>query len=540
MANTVIAIKKSSTPSATPSSLANGELAINYADGKLFYKAANGSILAITSGTTSNAFSTVNANGTLILSDSPTGILTLLSANGITITGDAINDKVTIGYNVPAVNATSQSFNTNGTDTNFSLSANVLNQRNIIVSINGLLQIPTTHYTISGGTLSFTTAPIANSTVEARSIEGVVTSSGAISSSSNGSGLLLGALQSSSFTAESGYIYPINTTNNPVTVTLPANPVPGQQIVLTDYAGTFTSNNCIVYPNGKKISGLTSNVSLYTDREGAAIVYVDSTQGWLAYGNFIQSPIGSYRGTYLLVAGGGGAPAGVSGASESGGGGAGGMLAGNTTLSTGTTYTFNVGSGGSTGSNSGANTTGFGLTAIGGGYGTVIAIGGNGGSGGGTYGLAGGSGTTGQGNAGGTGQGNGGTPGGGGGAGAAGGSGASGGNGGIGLQSSITGTSTYYAGGGGGTSGNGGSGGGGNGGNVAPTGAGKSGTVNTGGGGGGGWSSGSTAGGAGGSGVAIVSVPSINYSGIITGSPNVSINGIYTVIKFTVSGTYTA
>lgn len=185
MANTVIALKKSGTSSATPASLADGELAINYADGKLFYKAANGSILSI-SGTRSNTFSTVNANGTLVVSDSPSTILTLLSANGITITGDAVNDKVTIGYNIPAINATSQSFTANGTATNFTLSANVLNQRNIIVSINGLLQIPTTHYTISESTLTFTDAPIANSTIEARSIEGVVTSSG---SGSSGSGL---------------------------------------------------------------------------------------------------------------------------------------------------------------------------------------------------------------------------------------------------------------------------------------------------------------------------------------------------------------
>ena len=44
MANTVIALKKSGTPSSVPSDLANGELAINYADGKLYYRAANGTI----------------------------------------------------------------------------------------------------------------------------------------------------------------------------------------------------------------------------------------------------------------------------------------------------------------------------------------------------------------------------------------------------------------------------------------------------------------------------------------------------------------
>ena len=94
MANTTIAIKKSSTPSAEPTNLANGELAINFADGKLFYKNVSGQIVSFTSG--SNSFGTVNANGTLIVADTTGDILTLEAGNNITITADAINDKITI------------------------------------------------------------------------------------------------------------------------------------------------------------------------------------------------------------------------------------------------------------------------------------------------------------------------------------------------------------------------------------------------------------------------------------------------------------
>lgn len=46
MANT-IKIKRSSTASAVPSSLEYGELAINYADGKLFYKNASNQIVEL-------------------------------------------------------------------------------------------------------------------------------------------------------------------------------------------------------------------------------------------------------------------------------------------------------------------------------------------------------------------------------------------------------------------------------------------------------------------------------------------------------------
>ena len=47
MANT-IKIKRSSTPSQTPSSLDYGELALNYADGKLYYKNSSNNIVEFT------------------------------------------------------------------------------------------------------------------------------------------------------------------------------------------------------------------------------------------------------------------------------------------------------------------------------------------------------------------------------------------------------------------------------------------------------------------------------------------------------------
>lgn len=94
MANTVISHKKSATPSAVPPDLANGELAINYADGKLFYKAANGTIATITN--PFNYFGTVNANNSLVVSDTPGDVLTLLAGTNIVLSTDTINDTITI------------------------------------------------------------------------------------------------------------------------------------------------------------------------------------------------------------------------------------------------------------------------------------------------------------------------------------------------------------------------------------------------------------------------------------------------------------
>ncbi len=279
-----------------------------------------------------------------------------------------------------------------------------------------------------------------------------------------------------------------------------------------------------------------------------------TTSGWL--------PIGgqSYSVEYIIVAGGGG------GAELFGAGGAGGVLTGSYTVAAATNYSFTVGAGGAGAPTTiegigvvGSNSTGFSLTANGGGYGGAKVNGGSGGSGGGGGGwggvaYTGGAGTAGQGNTGGNGTAvYDGAGGGGGGAGAVGGTASlkQAGNGGNGVIWP-SGGATYYGGGGGGscwqgstsgvgTNGTGGLGGGGIGG--GSTGAlnavGQAGTANTGGGGGAGvrnQNSTSYGGGAGGSGVVI-----IRYAGAQKGSGGtVTSSGGYTYHTFTSSGTFTA
>jgi hypothetical protein len=78
--------------------LANGEIAINYADGRIYYLNANGSIASISGGGSSSySFSTINVNSSLVLATSPTDILTLAGANGITVTACTSTKTITIG-----------------------------------------------------------------------------------------------------------------------------------------------------------------------------------------------------------------------------------------------------------------------------------------------------------------------------------------------------------------------------------------------------------------------------------------------------------
>ena len=127
-------------------------------------------------------------------------------------------------------------------------------------------------------------------------------------------------------------------------------------------------------------------------------MYVDSTQGWIAYSGFNALTPG-YPVSYLAIAGGG-----SGGINSAGGGGAGGLLNKNTAFIPGITYSFVIGAGGAAVSaigtiqitgNVGSNTTitaissnplnTFTTTLYGGGYGSGIT-GGNGGSGGGNLG----------------------------------------------------------------------------------------------------------------------------------------------------------
>lgn len=267
---------------------------------------------------------------------------------------------------------------------------------------------------------------------------------------------------------------------------------------------------------------------------------------------------------FLVIAGGGG---GGMGAGLGGGGGAGGMRTSTeSNVAPGTVITVIVGAGGGStdsrflvgtnGLNSSISSPGItNLSTVGGGRGGSQdvftpdhggALGGGSGGGGSTANpgpASGGTGTSGEGNAGGQG-GRPATPtgiygGGGGGKGSAGQSGTvpAQGTGGAGEASPVTGTPVFYASGGAGGPGGAQPGGGGNNGAIA-----QNGQAYFGGGGGGGNdddSNPAAISGTGGTGVVIMNVPTSKYTGTTTGSPDISVSGPLTIIKFTGSGSYT-
>lgn len=74
----------------------------------------------------------------------------------------------------PAANVSSDQFTANGSQTAFALSSSIANQNNAIVIVNGLVQAPTLHYTISGSTLNFNFTLPADSFIEVKSLDKLV------------------------------------------------------------------------------------------------------------------------------------------------------------------------------------------------------------------------------------------------------------------------------------------------------------------------------------------------------------------------------
>ena len=447
---------------------------------------------------------------------------------------------------------------------------------NCIVSLNGVIQSPTSAYTISGSTIVFSDALTSSDSIDFILVLGDVLSIGTPSDNSvtlnkltatgtkDATTFLRGdntfatvstdgtadwdtTVKTTGFTATANKGYFCNTTSAAFTVTLPSSPSAGDEIIIVDYAGTFATNNLTI-TSTPKINSSTNDVTLTTNREATRLVYIDSTQGYIAYSGVNEGTSPSltdspptYTADFLVIAGGG--SGGYSSGSGGGAGGyrnsfstetsgGGGSSETSLTFNPGTVYTVTVGAGGAaaTGAGRGNNgndssISGTGITTItstGGGGGGGNALGGNnGGSGGGAGGL----GTANQGF-------NGGSAGnaGGGGAGEAGNTDGAG-QGGDGVASSITGSSVTRGGGGGANTGGGGTGGGGS---DYPN---NDATANTG--SGGAWWNGTGNSGSGGSGVVILRVPTANYSGTTTGSPTVTTDGSDKVIVFNASGSYT-
>jgi hypothetical protein len=190
IANTIVRLRNSGVSGNVPSSLYFGELALNYADGKLFFKSSNGSVVSFSSGSGSsaNSFATINVNSTLIIANSSTSTLKFVAANGISITANANTNTITIGdsstqelaqaaFNA-ANNASSNSsvftstvntFLGDGSNRYFTLTTVPQDINYTTLIIGGVAQ-PRSYYSVVGSLLTTSSAPASGAIVEVTTV----------------------------------------------------------------------------------------------------------------------------------------------------------------------------------------------------------------------------------------------------------------------------------------------------------------------------------------------------------------------------------
>ena len=64
------------------------------------------------------------------------------------------------------------------------------------------------------------------------------------------------------------------------TLTLPASPTLGQEVVVVDATGSAATNNITILRNGGKINGLTEDAILDVNQGTSIFTYTGTTLGW--------------------------------------------------------------------------------------------------------------------------------------------------------------------------------------------------------------------------------------------------------------------
>jgi len=154
----------------------------------------------------------------------------------------------------------------NGVLTSFTMSTVAPTTITAIVSVNGIIQEPTTAYTISGSTITFTSPPPSGARIGVRAL---------------GSGEQGFVIRSADFNAVATGRYGVDTSGGIVTATLPASPSAGEALYFMDAGGAFGTNTFTVDRNGNTINGAASNLAKTTNGESFGLMYTGST--WRTY-----------------------------------------------------------------------------------------------------------------------------------------------------------------------------------------------------------------------------------------------------------------
>ena len=206
--------------------------------------------------------------------------------------GAAIEIRAFVQKEITSTDLSVNEFTGNGSTTSFTLSAPAI-ENNTFVYINGVYQFKST-YSVSGNTITFSTAPPNTSGIEVVSaaftttdigvpgdntvttdkiVDGAVTAA-KIASAPISVGITT-AVTSTSITATVNTHVYVSAAGR--TITLPASPTIGQRVLIT--VGNFTDT--VVGRNGSKIMGSATDFTMDAAYLSIQFIFTDATQGWV-------------------------------------------------------------------------------------------------------------------------------------------------------------------------------------------------------------------------------------------------------------------
>ena len=194
-----------------------------------------------------------------------------------------------------------------GSTTAFTLSRSIDDENNTFVFIQGVYQDKST-YSLSGTTLTFSTAPQNGYTIEVMSFDSISIASAGVTSFNGSTGAVTGVASFngstgavtgvSSYNGSTGAVssdYSVSVISSATTavkntlyvftasaaLTLPAGVV-GNSIKISNRSGTAT---CTIVPNGTdKIMGSNTTLTLDTASASFELIFSGTAQGWVIIG----------------------------------------------------------------------------------------------------------------------------------------------------------------------------------------------------------------------------------------------------------------
>lgn len=177
------------------------------------------------------------------------------------------------GQALPSV--TVDSFTADGVTNSFQLTVTPASKDLVFINIGGVFQLRES-YDLLGNAIVFGSTPLDGSLIEISTFV-VGASSG---SSGSSTPAMSWSIIDANTTATTNKGYFVDTTAGQVTLTLPSSASLGDTIRVSDVAGTFGANQCVVNGNGNKIQNQTSDLLLDYNQASIGLVFSNSTYGW--------------------------------------------------------------------------------------------------------------------------------------------------------------------------------------------------------------------------------------------------------------------